>query len=227
MEKRPLIGIIKHPFEITKTQLENADEFFRPILATPATGGPVTIVEITTDYVQGIELVATFSPAEFIANGVRRVAGQQTVDTNVMINFNKDLTLYWMASVFKNGDISPNQSYHPYSRDNDNFSLSLNKYMELQHDEQGWHIPEYDSEQYTVNVGFGMGVKWIAWGYSVLCSPQTTLSIKAGSYDLVRSNGQEEIGDPVVFDTGNWAMPMGYTYTLKFDSRGNGVLTRQ
>ncbi len=52
------------------------------------------------------------------------------------------------------------------------------------------------------------------------------LDVKAGSYDLVRSNGQEQIGDPVVPDKGDWAMPMGYTYTLKFDSSGNGTLVR-
>ncbi len=218
MESRSLVD---HPFMITKTQRKNANNFFSPVLASPS-----TIVYITSPYDQEIELVATFSPAVPISSGVRRVAGQQTVDTSVLINFSQVLTLYWMASVLKKGDLSPNQSCQIYSSDQDVFIMQLNKYITLNHDQQGWNIPVYDAQEYVVNVGFGLGMEYISWGYSIPCSPTMILDVKAGSYDLVRSNGQEQIGDPVVPDKGDWAMPMGYTYTLKFDSSGNGTLVR-
>jgi hypothetical protein len=185
-----------------------------------------TIVHITSAYDQQIELVATFSPATPISGGVRRVAGQQIVDTSVLINFSRQLTLHWMASVLKKGDISPNQSYQIYSSDKDTFMMQLNNCITLNHNKQGWNIPEYDAQEYVINVGFGLGMEYISWGYSIPCSPNMIIDVKAKSYDLVRSNGQEQIGDPVAPDEGDWAMPMGYSYTLKFDSSGNGTLAR-
>ncbi len=222
MKKTRPVWAAAHPFWITKTQLENANMHFQPTV-----GIPHTIVWITSVYDEDIELVATFSPATPIANGVSRVAGKQTVDTNVEVDFSKVLPLHWMASVLKKGDISPNQLYQPYSGNMDTFTLPLNKYITLTHKDGVWQIPEYDAEEYMVNVGFGLGMEYISWGYSVPCFPQKNLILKAGSYKLVRSNGQEQIGDPVALDQGDWAMPMGYTYTLAFDSRGNGILTRQ
>jgi hypothetical protein len=132
-----------------------------------------------------------------------------------------------MASVLKEGDIAPNQACFIYSSDMDNFILRPNEYITLTRRDGAWQIPEYDTREYTVNVGFGLGMKYICWGYSVPCQPQRSLNLKAGSYELVRSDGHEQIGDPVAPDPGDWTMPMGYSYTLAFDSCGNGVLTRQ
>lgn len=224
MKNRALLEIVDHPFGLTKIQLENANKFLPPaVLASSA-----TIVQVTSAYDQNIELVVTFSTAKPISGGVRRVAGQQIVNTNVLINFSQQLPLYWMASVLKEGDISPNQFYYIYSGDTDTFRMPLNNDITLTHEQHGWKIPRYDAEAYKVNVGFGLGLgEYISWGYSVPVGPHMALAMKAGSYDLVRSNGQEQIGDPVAPNAGDWPMPMGYTYTLAFDSCGNGTLTRQ
>jgi hypothetical protein len=144
----------------------------------------------------------------------------------VELDFSKVLTLYWMASVLKAGELAPNQAYFPYSSDKDSFTLQLNRYITTTHENGAWQTPEYDTREYTVNVGFGLGTNYISWGYSVPCSPQQRLILEVGSYELVRSDGQEEIGDPVTPNKGDWVMPMGRTYTLVFDSSGNGVLTR-
>ncbi|WP_257169106.1 hypothetical protein [Bradyrhizobium sp. SRS-191] len=216
-------------FLITKSQLENANPFFQPATAPalppPATAVTPTRVWISTENIE-IDLVATFLPARPEPNGVARVAGLQTVTSNVAIDFSAVLPLYWMASVLKNGELAPNTSYFAYSSDDDTFRLVLNTAITVTHSKDGWSIPAYDSQQYTVNVGFGVGATYIAWGYSIQCTPQTRLVVKAGSYELVRSNGTEVIGDPVPTGSTSWPMPMGHDYTLKFDSRGNGVLTQ-
>lgn len=211
-----------YPFGITKAQLVNANKRFPPISPDNS-----TIVWITSPYDQGIELVATFSPITLDPNGISIVAGLQTVNTNVEVNFTEVLPLNWMASVLKKGDLSPNQAYYTYSSDLDSFTLPLNRYITLTHENGAWQIPRYDAREYVVNVGFGLGREYICWGYSVLCSPLTTRALGAGSYRLVRSDGHEQIGDPVAPDQGDWSMPMGYTYTLAFDSCGNGILTRK
>jgi hypothetical protein len=148
-------------------------------------------VYIASTYDQEIELVATFSPVAPISSGVKRVAGQQIVNTSVLINFSQELTLYCMASVLKKGDMSPNQSCQIYSSDKDAFIMRLNKSITLNHNEQGWTIPAYDVQKYEINVGFGLGMEYISWGYSIPVYPNIMLDVKAGSYDLVRSNGQE------------------------------------
>ncbi|GLH79345.1 hypothetical protein SSBR45G_42540 [Bradyrhizobium sp. SSBR45G] len=215
-------------FLITKSQLENANPFFQPATAPAlpphATVVPPTRVWISTASVE-VDLVATFLPATPVANGVARVAGLQTVTSNVAIDFSTILPLYWMASVLKNGELAPNTSYVLYSSDDDSFRLVLNASITVTHGKEGWLIPAYDSQQYTVNVGFGVGVPYVAWGYSIQCAPQARVVVKAGSYELVRSNGTEVIGAPVPTDSPSWPMPIGHDYTLVFDSSGNGVLT--
>jgi hypothetical protein len=50
--------------------------------------------------------------------------------------------------------------------------------------------------------------------------------VSAGSYELARSNGAEQIGDPVVIQgTSVWYMPLSDSYLLAFDAYGNGTLT--
>ncbi len=230
MSSTSFVGIIESPWGITKTQLENANKFFPPVASAPVVSASTpTILQITTAYDQNIELVVTFSTARPISGGVERVAGQQTVNTDVQIDFSRQLPLYWMASVLKEGDISPNQCSYLYSSDTENFDLQLNQNITLTHDKQGWHIPPYNADEYTVNVGFGLrSGAYTSWGYSIPVHPAMVLSgVRAGSYNLFRSNGQEQIGDPVDLNLKHWVMPMGYTYTLQFDSCGNGTLTRQ
>jgi hypothetical protein len=216
---------------ITRTQLENADRIFQPVVVrlpvAAVVGAAPTTVWITTPNTLEVDLVATFSPATPISSGVRRVAGTQTITSTVDLDFGKALPLNWMASVLKKGDLAPNQAYFIYVSDMDDFVMPLNADITLKHQNGAWQIPAYDTLQYTVNVGFGLGATYIGWGYSLACQPNQTLIVKAGSYELVRSNGQEQIGDPVVANQGDWAMPMGFTYTLAFDGSGNGVLTRQ
>lgn len=186
---------------------------------------PDTFVSITSQFDYDTELVATFLPANVILKGTRRVAGKQVVDTNLKIDFGEQLPLYWMASVLRAGDLSPNISYQLYSSDNDTFSLPLNSFIRVSHDDKGWHIPEYDSNKFMVNVGVGFLAEYLRWGYSVLCTPQITLALEVGAYELVKSNGQDRIGDPVA-NSQSWRMPIGYSYSLVFDSKGNGTLTR-
>ncbi|ESA35920.1 hypothetical protein N836_10345 [Leptolyngbya sp. Heron Island J] len=224
VQSKLVLAMVVPPFAITKKQLQNANDLFSPIVLA---SNP-TIVWITSEYNLDIQLVATFSPLRPVDNGIRRVSGKQTLNTNVEINFDKQLSLHWMASVLRKGDISPNQSYYKYSSDRDTFSMSMNSFITLKHDDHGWKIPVYNSSEYTVNIGFGLGLgEYICWGYSVPAQPQMIFDVKAGSYELVRSNRQEKIGDPVAPSKGNWSMPRGYTYTLEFNSCGDGTLTNE
>lgn len=218
---------------ITGTQLENANRIFEPVVARPPAARvvgappPPTTVWITTPNLMEVDLVATFSPAVPISGGVKRVAGTQTITSSVDLVFSNALPLNWMASAWKNGDIAPNQATLLYQSDTDDFVMPLNAAITLKHNNGAWQIPAFDALQYTVNVGFGLGATFIGWGYSVPCNPNQALIVKAGSYELVRWNGQEQVGDPVAAAQGDWVMPMGHTYTLAFDTSGNGVLTRQ
>ena len=215
---------------ITGPEFHKASPAFRPVVsASPAVvaGTPPTRVRITTPNTMPVGLVATFSPTGSVSGGVKRVAGTQTVTTTVDLQFSKVLPLTWMASVMKIGDLAPNQRYSAYASDADSFVMQLNAAITLTHENGAWHIPAFDTTQYTVNVGFGLGTTYIGWAFSLECQPLTAITLGAGSYELVKWNGQEQIGDPVVPTTqGDWVMPMGFAYTLTFDASGNGVLTQ-
>jgi hypothetical protein len=91
----------------------------------------------------------------------------------------------------------------------------------------GWDIPAFDPAKYTVNVGFGVRIRdWVYWAYSVPCSPgQRGVFMAAGMYILARSNGGEQIGDPLPIGMEAWSLPLGRRYALTFDACGNGTLT--
>ena len=72
------------------------------------------VVDATRD--PGIVLLATFLPAALVADGVRRTAGVQKVTTYVSINFNEALPIFWMASVYRSGDLAPNSSESLFGR---------------------------------------------------------------------------------------------------------------
>lgn len=223
-----------HPFLLTGTQIKNANLRFTPakasgqltIVSVVSSSGQPTIVSITSPYDEKIELVATFLPAKPLSNGVRRVSGKQIVHTNVEIDFSRVLPLCWLASVYRQGDLSANLSYQVYSSDTDYFSLSLNDDITLTHRNGVWQTPTYDAQKYQVCLGFGLGLDYVRWGYSVLCQPSQKVCLGAGSYELARSNGQEHIGDPVASNQPYWDMPMGFSYTLAFDACGNGCLAK-
>ena len=185
-----------------------------------------TTVAITSPAV-AIDLVVTFSPSSPVPNGVLRVAAFQTVYSAVSIDFTTEATLCWMVSALKTGELNPNQAAEVFSSNADTFRLQVTQYLAVTHDPGGWTIPTYDDRDYTVNVGFGLRIRgWVYWAYSVRCTPnQQRLAIPAGSYELVRSDGSEQIGDPVYLaGMSQWVMPMGHAYTLTFDASGNGVL---
>jgi len=173
----------------------------------------------------GVELLATFLPAAGLPGGIRRIAATQTVTATVSIDFNNDLPIYWMASVLRRGDIAPNQLAQAYSSISDEFEFSFGEELVVAHEGGAWLSPHYDTNEYSLNVGFGIGRSVIAWGYSVPCQPGQPVSLDAGSYQFVRSNGQSAIGDPVADNLEAWTMPLGFQYSLVFDQCGNGSLS--
>jgi hypothetical protein len=213
-------------FAVTEKQLKSANHDFRPAVAggSPATTARPTDVIITTSYVD-IDLVATFRPVVEPANGIRRVAAKQTIVSCVDLDFSRVLPLHWMASVLKAGDLAPNLQFAPYSSDADVFTLQFGNELTVRHTADGaWQIPTYAAENYTLNVGFGLGVDYACWGYSVECNPRQDVTLRAGSYVLVRSDGQEQIGDPVAqFES--WPLALGTSSRLAFNASGIGTLT--
>jgi hypothetical protein len=190
---------------------------------------PDTSVQITSSVIADIDLVLTFSPPDSgSATGIRRVSAFQKVSSSVRIDFTQQAMLFWMASVQQWSSMSPNQMGYPYTRNSDEFTLKITREISLIHDTDGWKVPHYDPSEYSVNVGFGLKIgDWVYWGFSVLCNPdQEPVRIDAGSYELFRSNGAEQIGDPVALDQSQWDMPIGSSYQLAFDAWGNGTLTK-
>lgn len=184
-------------------------------------------MDITSDTVGAIDLVLTFAPLSPVGSGVLRVAALQTVYSEVRINFNSQATLYWLVSALKAGDVSPNQAGLLFTSNADDFRLVVNEQIIVTHDPGGWNLPHYDGNEWSVNVGFGLRIgDWVYWGYSVGCtSGQHGVLVEAGAYELVRSDGAEKIGDPVVLaGMSQWSMPLGHHYSLHFDSQGTGVL---
>jgi hypothetical protein len=154
------------------------------------------------------------------------VSALQKVSSTVWVDFAQQATLYWLASVLQSSLLSPNQMGYPYTQNSDAFALQITNDMRFIHDADGWEVPDYDSREYTVNVGFGLRIReWVYWGFSVLCSPGCRVHIDAGSYQFVRSNGGEQMGDPIAEDRRQWDMPIGFSYRLAFDASGNGTLT--
>ncbi|NJL27715.1 MAG: hypothetical protein HC897_07385 [Thermoanaerobaculia bacterium] len=218
-----------HSFVISASELASANPRYKPVhvpnVVVPTI--PDTKVEITSAVDMAIELVATFAATTTGSEGINRVAAPQILDTTVNVDFNRDVPLYWMASVYRKGDLSPNVSTWPYSGDGDVFSVQLNQQITLEHNAQGWQIPSFDSLQDDVEVGFGMGSDLIAWGYSVSCSPNSSLLLRASAYELARSNGGLEVGDAIPAGLPSWQMSFGGSYVLAFDSSGVGTLTQQ
>jgi hypothetical protein len=130
-----------------------------------------------------------------------------------------------MASVLRTGDVAPNQLSSPYSGGSDTFELVFPGELTVSYGQGAWKLPPYDSSEYVVNVGFGIGTGLAGWGYSVPCLPQQTIMMEAGGYQFVRSGGDETIGDPVPGDLDVWTMKLGSQYLLTFKQDGTGVLT--
>jgi hypothetical protein len=186
---------------------------------------PDTVLSITSA-VSSVDLVLSFLPATSLASGVPRVSALQTVISDVRIDLTQQATLYWLASALEVGQLAPNQGASAYLGDGDEFQLHIGSDLVVAHNGTGWQIPAYDSTQYSVNVGFGLKIQnWVYWAYSVCCSPGEQLVIAAGGYEFVRSNGDENIGDPV-FMAGMdaWTLTLGGDYVLAFDACGNGTL---
>jgi hypothetical protein len=186
-----------------------------------------TTVNITNAGSGTVELVLSFCPSS-PGSGVSRVAAFQSVFSDVRLDLGQEATLYWLVSAWAEGQLAPNQASYLYTDNSDSFALKVTQNITVTHDSKGWVIPAYNSAEYIVNVGFGVQIQgWVYWGYSVVCSPQQSVVTNAGSYELARSNGVEQIGDPVVIQGTNvWAMPMGYGYLLAFDATGTGTVTR-
>jgi hypothetical protein len=168
----------------------------------------------------------TFVPSQGASGGVRRVAATQLVTAIVSVEFDVLLPIYWMASVLKAGDLAPNQMTEPFVQASDQFDLAFSGEVSISHNADGWQIPAFEPAQYTINVGFGIGQHFICWAYSVPCTPSERVPLSPGSYQLVRSDGDERIGDPVAADSETWSLPLGFSYGLTFDSSGEGILSR-
>lgn len=222
-------------FALAQAQVVNANPRFRPRAMTPAdvaalalaATAPATRVSIVTSKGVGVDLVATVSAKATGAAGVRRVAGLQTVSSTVLLDFTEALPLFWMASVFQKGQVAANDAFQAYGGANDAFALAPVPGLTLSYASGSWTIPAFDSTQVEVNVGLGLavGANYYCWAYSAACSPQTHVAMQFGGYNLVRSDGREQIGDPVTPNAGDWMMPLGADYTLAFDGSGNGVLS--
>lgn len=226
------------PFSPTPPEKGHPNPRFPPVVAAgdslavatgtafmvTGTAPPETNVEIKPAQDYAIALVATFcSPSQ--PSGERLVAGLQTVDSAVYVDFKRDLPLWWLGSVFRTGEISPNSSVFAYSGNADGFSMPINKDITLTHDQNGWKIPSYDTTEYSVMVGFGLGVDLVFPAYLVGTPPITNIVVEAGGYQLARSSGAQTIGDEVTPEQEAWSMPLGGAYLLTFDASGNGQLS--
>jgi hypothetical protein len=216
------------PFQLTKQQLVSSNKLFFPMavgFVPTAVSSLRTSVAIDATKDPGVELLATFLPAATVPGGVRRIAATQILTATVAIQFDDVLPIYWLASVLRAGDIAPNQLAQTYSSVSDQFGFHFGD-LEIVHQSGAWQLPHYDSTQFSVNVGFGIGQSAVAWGYSVPGGPGQNVQMDVGSYQFVRSNGQDRIGDPVQDNLEAWTMPLGSRYSLIFDQSGNGVLSK-
>jgi hypothetical protein len=208
----------------------NALRAFTPHRVAPgdATAAPATIVQITSALPSDFDLVLTFSGSVRDAAGTARVAALQDVSAQIRMDLGHDATLFWMASVLTRGSPAPNQASYPYTSETDTFNLSLSQGIALNHDARGWNIPNYDDRTHSLVVGFGLAIAgWAYWAYAVPCrSRRPQLVVLPGSYVLLRSNGSEQLGDPVDTTQERWSVPMGGTYSLSFDATGKGSLRR-
>ncbi|MEZ4301447.1 MAG: hypothetical protein R3B70_41320 [Polyangiaceae bacterium] len=186
-----------------------------------------TTVRITTVSQVRVELVLTFAPSAGGTGGAPIVAARQTVTSEVLLDLSSQAGLCWMGQVLTRGNLSPNQLHQRFTDNADVFSMPITSDITLAHDDAGWNIPHYDSTKHTVSVGFGLMIQgWAYWSYSIPCSPGQPVPVSAGSYELVRWDGHEKVGDPVALSgLDAWKMPMGQDYALSFDARGNGKLT--
>jgi len=193
-------------------------------ILSAAGGPPDTNVEIKPAQDYAVDLVATFL-ATSPQDGERIVAGVQTVDSNVYVDFRRALPLWWFASVYRAGEISPNSAAYAYAGDADSFILPVTKDVTLTHDQAGWKIPSYDTTRYSVMVGFGLGTDPVYPACLVGAPPLTTRLVQASGYQLVRSAGGQSIGDVIAATQEAWSMPLGGAYLLTFDTSGNGHLS--
>jgi hypothetical protein len=192
----------------------------------PTTTNVATSVCISAQDDPGVDLLVSFVPHQGAPGGVRRVAATQLVTAIVSVEFDVLLPIYWMASVLRAGDLAPNQMTQPYIQASDEFELEFGGEIIISHDADGWQIPAFEAAQYTIYVGFGIGQSFVCWGYSVPCKPGERVPLSPGSYQLVRSDGDERIGDPVAAGSETWSLPLGFSYGLTFDSSGKGILRR-
>jgi hypothetical protein len=223
-------GAANPPFAISEAQRDASDRSFPPVAVgrqrLTAFVAVRTGVRVDATRDPGIVLLASVVPKVPVDGGVRRIAGVQLVATEVAVDFNQSLPISWMASVMRQGDLSPNQATAPYSGLSDAFQLNFPGELVISHEGGDWKLPNYDSSQYIVNVGFGVGAVWATWGYSVPCQPgQTITGMEADGYLAVKSGGDVTIGHPVP-DLDSWPMPLGWQYLLTFDQSGKGLLTR-
>jgi hypothetical protein len=180
------------------------------------------LIDATED--PGVALLVTFQPATPAPGGVAMVAGTQDVTAIVPIDLSALLPVFWLASVLRIGDVAANRLAYPYSSASDQFQMAFGEVV-LAHQQGAWQLPNYDSNAYAVNVGFGIGTGGLVWGYRVPARPGDSVTLAAGSYQLARSDGQSGIGDPLPENLEAWTIPLGYAYALTFDACGNGLLT--
>lgn len=173
----------------------------------------------------GVALLATFQPASPVTNGVARVAAVQHLSTLVRFGFDEVLPVCWMASVLYRDDIAPNQLTFPCSGVSE-FRMNFPGELSIEHEEDAWQLPHYDERLYAVTVGFGLGLGIAGWAYSVPGQPGQKVTMGLGSYQLVRSNDDVRLGDPVP-ELEAWTLPLGFHYLLDFDQTGKGTLTTQ
>lgn len=104
--------------------------------------------------------------------------------------------------------------------------MRLNNEITLEHDENGWRIPPYDSRKYSVRVGLGMGMEEIYWGCSVTVAPNSKVRLEADAYELFRLDMIVPVGYPVTpMPPDAWQIPLGSKALLSFSASGIGTLT--
>ena len=192
------------------------------MVSSAVAAAPVLVIDATAD--PGVDLLVTFVPQSSVEGGLRRVAAHQSVVTTALVTLSAALPAYWMVSVLKKGDLVANVSTRSVSDGNGYMVFAFPKEIDVVLTNGEWQIPNFDSNLFTVEVGFGIGGDVIYPAYGVHCRPGQRLRMAPGHYQLVRSDGDDATGTPIGPDLETWDVPSDIDSLLTFNSKGEGTL---
>ena len=193
------------------------------MFSTTVSAAPVLVIAATA--APGVDQLVTFVPQSSVEGGVRRVAAHQSVVTTALVTLSASLPASWMVSVLKKGDIVANVSTKAVSDGHGTLVFTFPNEMDVTLSDGEWQIPHFDSNLYSVEVGFGIGGDVIYPAYAVHCRPGQTIRMTPGRYQVVRSDGDDATGTPIRPDLETWDLPPDIDSLLTFNARGEGTLT--